>query len=160
MEEEFDLENAKSFFDSDEEEQDDESISLSPDELGNITAEDFELDSSSSENFSSDEANFDLTEETEDLEIESKSDLFDENATEDEEIALSGDELNNLIESGEIETEEEQENEVVEADDSSAHSFLKMPQRKMNPLLYLRMNLEILRQKKTLKFKRLMELTN
>ena len=126
VEEEFDLENAKSFFDSDEEEQDDESISLSPDELGNITAEeDFELDSSSSENFSSDEANFDLTEETEDLEIESKSDLFDENATEDEEIALSGDELNNLIESGEIETEEEQENEVVEADDSSAHSFFE-----------------------------------
>ena len=127
MEEEFDLENAKSFFDSDEEEQDDESISLSPDELGNITAEEgFEIDSSSSENFSSDdEANFDLTEEAEDLDIESKSNLFDENATEDEEIALSGDELNNLIESGGIETEEEQEDEVVEADDSSTHSFFE-----------------------------------
>ena len=127
VEEEFDLENAKSFFDSDEEEQDDESISLSPDELGNITAEEgFEIDSSSSENFSSDdEANFDLTEEAEDLDIESKSNLFDENATEDEEIALSGDELNNLIESGGIETEEEQEDEVVEADDSSTHSFFE-----------------------------------
>ena len=38
--------------------------------------------------------------------MESSPDLFEENAVEDEDIALSGDELNNLLESGEIETED------------------------------------------------------
>jgi len=94
-------ENAKSFFDSEEE---DDSIALSPDELGNITAgQDFnseDVDSIESED------NFDLSEATEDLEMESAPSLFEENTVEDEEIALSGDELNNLLESGEIETEE------------------------------------------------------
>ena len=94
-------ENAKSFFDSEEE---DDSIALSPDELGNITAEqDFNSeDVESTENGD----NFDLSEATEDLEMESAPSLFEENTVEDEEIALSGDELNNLLESGEIETEE------------------------------------------------------
>jgi hypothetical protein len=104
-EEEFDLDNAKSFFDSDEEEDDDESISLSADELGNITAEeDFTLDNESEASLKED--NFDLSESTQDLEMESTPNLFEEGGVEDEEIALSGDELNNLLESGEIETEE------------------------------------------------------
>lgn len=111
-EEEFDLENAKSFFDSDDEnldgEEEDESISLSADELGNITADqDFEVEEmESSEPVSSEEDNFDLSDSTQDLEMESSPDLFEENAVEDEDIALSGDELNNLLESGEIETED------------------------------------------------------
>ena len=110
-EEEFDLENAKSFFDSDDENLDgeeDESISLSPDELGNITADqDFEVeDMESSEPVSAEEDNFDLSDSTQDLEMQSSPNLFEENEVEDEDIALSGDELNNLLESGEIETEE------------------------------------------------------
>ncbi len=105
-EEEFDLDNAKSFFDSDEEEEDDESISLSADELGNITAEeDFDLDNEF-EPSTTGEDNFDLSESTQDLAMEAPPNLFEEGGVEDEEIALSGDELNNLLESGEIETEE------------------------------------------------------
>ena len=101
LEDEMDSENAKSFFDSEE----DESISLSPDELGNITAEEDYSDNTSED--SEEEDNFDLSDSTEDLELGSPSNLFEDDSMEEDEIALSGDELNNLLESGEIETEEE-----------------------------------------------------
>ena len=53
--------------------EEDESISLSPDELGNITAEEeFELDNSDSpELTSSEDDDFDLSDSTQDLEMES-----------------------------------------------------------------------------------------
>ena len=111
-EEEFDIDNAKSFFDSDEsgEDSEDESISLSPDELGNITAEEnYEVEEVDNQNEPSFEAedNFDLSETPQDLEIdETKSDLFESASEDDGEISLSGDELNNILESGEIESEE------------------------------------------------------
>ena len=76
---EFEGGDAKSFFDSEEE---DESIALSADELGNITVGE-----------DSEEDNFDLSESTQDLEMESSPNLFEDDAIAagaDEEIALSG----------------------------------------------------------------------
>ena len=101
FDEDIDSENAKSFFDSEEE---DESIALSPDELGNITAEEQDYEDNSEMSLEGD--NFDLSETPDELDMNPTSNLFEEDGIEDTEIALSGDELNNLLESGEIETEE------------------------------------------------------
>ncbi|HMV44893.1 MAG TPA: hypothetical protein PKD50_20355, partial [Leptospiraceae bacterium] len=111
-EEDFDIDNAKSFFDTDDGEEsieEDESISLSPDELGNITAEEnFEVEDAESPNDSvNTDDNFDLSEVSDELNIdETSSDLFESSNEDEGEISLSGDELNNILESGEIESEE------------------------------------------------------
>ena len=89
--------------------EEDDSIALSPDELGNITAEeDFELDSIDSvEDSVLPEDNFNLPESDEDFNFDTPTNLFGESTdSTDEEIALSGDELDNILQSGEVEREE------------------------------------------------------
>ena len=111
-EEEFETGEAKSFFDSEE---DDEEIALSPDELSNITDSEYAVEDGI------ETADLSSGIESNEYGVSTES-VFDEDVAEDDDISLSGDELNNILETGEIEVENEEEVEE-EFDLENAKSF-------------------------------------
>lgn len=108
----FEEDEAKSFFDE-EPQDDDDSIALSPEELGNITAGEEEAE----------EISFGNSELTNEDEFDTSSEELPEfgDVSEDEDISLSDDELENILQTGEVEevAEESFFDKPIEEDDES-----------------------------------------